>query len=120
MNIESMLGKIFSKVTTDEGQDSDELSFHTSEGEVYTFKHHQDCCENVYIESIVGELPNLIGSPLLVAEESTEDVEGEECEMWTFYKFATVKGWVDVRWNGSSNGYYSVGVSLDHYKGPNG
>lgn len=109
IKIEDMLGKVFVSVVNKE----DELIFST-EKEVYNFFHDQECCESVYIESVVGDLEDLIGEPLLLAEESTEENEDDsEYGMWTFYKFATRKGYVDVRWIGSTNGYYSVGVSLE-------
>jgi len=58
----------------------------------------------------------LVGEPLLIAEQvsgaAEPDVEHYESYTYTFYKFATRKGYVDVRWLGESNGYYSEGVSL--------
>jgi hypothetical protein len=101
-------------------QGEDRLVFQTTDGETYTFLHNQDCCETVFIESIVGDLADLIGSPILTAEESTSDKLPEgvkepqyyDTATWTFYKFATRKGYVDIRWFGSSNGYYSEEVTL--------
>ena len=92
-----------------------ELRFHTSDAEVYMMLHNQDCCEDVYIEDIVGDLDDLLNSPILYAEERTNhdsDYEGDGSAMWTFYEFATNKGSVTIRWYGTSNGYYSVGVDF--------
>ena len=98
---------------------SDEVSFVTEDGRTLRMYHDQDCCESVSIESVTGDVADLIGSPILVAEESSSDEWPEGAEKpdyladsytWTFYKIATVKGWVDIRWYGCSNGYYSEGV----------
>lgn len=95
----------------------EELVFTTTEGKRYKLHHYQDCCESVTIESIAGDLADLVGEPLLVAEESTGKTPADykfeyepESVTWTFYKFATRKGYVDVRWCGVSNGYYSESV----------
>jgi len=113
MNIENMIGKVFTSVT----QDGETMTF-ANDKEVFTFLHYQDCCESVYIEDIVGELSDLEGEPLLIAEEVSGEapvLDGyHECVEWTFYKFATRKGYVDVRWFGESNGYYSTSVNLTH------
>ena len=111
-----MLGKTFVKVVGSVG--GYEMTFETAQGERFMFAHSQDCCESVDINDIVGDLQDLVGEPLLLAEE----VQGEtpvdfnerdhESVTWTFYKFATRKGYVDVRWLGESNGYYSEGVDL--------
>ena len=109
-----MLGKTFVQVTGSVG--GYEMLFETADGERFMFAHQQDCCESVDINDIVGDLQDLCGTPLLVAEEvsgATEpDAEHYESYTYTFYKFATRKGYVDVRWLGESNGYYSEGVDL--------
>jgi hypothetical protein len=105
---ETLKGKTFTSVTSDD----DSITF-IGDGIQFTLKHCQECCEDVHIESIVGDLEDLVGSEILVTEESSNDSESEfDAEQWTFYKLATVKGWVDVRFYGSSNGYYSTGVDL--------
>jgi hypothetical protein len=112
--MEMMKGKTFVKVEGSVG--SGEMLFVTAEGERFLFAHLQDCCETVDINDIVGDLQDLVGSPMLVAEEvkgATEpDEEHYESYSYTFYKFATLKGYVDVRWLGESNGYYSESVDL--------
>lgn len=111
-----MLGKTFVQVTG--SVDSDEMTFVTAQGERFMFAHSQDCCESVRINDIVGDLQDLVGSPMLQAEEVSGvtpvdfDEGDHESVTWTFYKFGTRKGRVDVRWLGESNGYYSEGVDL--------
>ena len=111
------LGKTFTEIKGGIGKD--ELIFICAEG-VFKMYHSQDCCERVNIEDITGDLEDLIGAPILIAEESTSDKNPDgaevskyqDCFTWTFYKFATKKGYVDIRWYGESNGYYSESVDL--------
>jgi len=118
LNVSELIGKTMASV---EQIGSDELRFTTTDGESYRLYHSQDCCEGVDIESIAGDLSDLVGSPILLAEESTSDTnpegitppEYQDSFTWTFYKFATIKGYVDVRWYGESNGYYSESVDFE-------
>ncbi len=112
-----LIGKTLQSVTV-LGHD-EQVEFVCDDGVVFVMHHYQDCCESVTVESITGDLSDLIGSPILHAEESTSDTDPggytkghNESFTWTFYKLATVKGWVDIRWFGSSNGYYSESVSI--------
>jgi hypothetical protein len=112
-NVSVLLNKILTKIENLENQ---ELLFHTTDGDVYRMYHDQDCCEHVYIEDIVGNLDDLVGLPILMAEEVTQSGETEwGSYTWTFYKFATNKGYVTIRWLGESNGYYSESVDFELY-----
>ena len=130
--IKDMVGKVLTEIINND----DELIFKVNDGTEYKMYHSQDCCESVSIDDINGDLEDLIGSPITLAEEvsneqfendfekkfdrkndwgSEVDSEGNykpESYTWTFYKLATVKGYVDIRWFGESNGYYSEGVNF--------
>ena len=98
--------------------ENDIITFWTNSGFKYHMTHTQDCCESVNIDDIEGDLNDLIDSPLLQSEVATSSDEGncsESCT-WTFYRFATIKGYVTMKWFGSSNGYYSESVEMNGYK----
>ena len=99
---------------------SDAILFTCSDGKKFRMCHYQSCCESVSVEDIWGDISDLIGSPILMAEEVTsnenpEDVtpEKQDSFTWTFYKLATIKGSVTIRWYGESNGYYSESVDFE-------
>ncbi|MHC5291091.1 hypothetical protein CHCC14819_0455 [Bacillus licheniformis] len=113
-SIEVLKGKVLTEISVSEAED--EIYFTTAEGEEFLMYHNQDCCETVEIEEIIGDIEDLLGSPILMAEEITEDAtwdsESWGSATWTFYKLATIKGYVTIRWYGSSNGYYSESVDF--------
>lgn len=114
-NVNVLLGKT---ITSIEGmvKESEEVLFYCSDGSVYKMWHEQDCCEIVLLDDIVGDITDLINNPITLAEESSsgsnEDKEGYGYETFTFYKFATIKGYLNIKWWGQSNGYYSEDVSF--------
>lgn len=114
---EDLTGKTLMKV---ERIGDDVIRFECEDGKTYQLYHSQDCCESVVVDDISGDLADLVGAPILLAEEATseDDPPGykhdyqPESQTWTFYKLRTIKGSVDIRWHGSSNGYYSECVDF--------
>jgi hypothetical protein len=117
-DISVLLGKTIEKITG--GQGDSELYFSMIDGPDYRMLHDQDCCESVYLDDIAGDLEDLCGSPVLQAEESSNSEEREQGDSkatddsftWTFYRIATAKGLVVLRWLGESNGYYGESVDF--------
>lgn len=115
------LSDLVGKTLTSVENTGDEVKFVTEDGETYLMLHYQDCCEYVRVEDVCGDLDDLVGSPIVLAEdvsneapEPKKDDDGWGCdsETWTFYKLATNKGSVTIRWYGTSNGYYSESVDF--------
>jgi len=119
--VDVLVGKTLKSVVNN----VDEIIIETVDNETYKMYHMQSCCEDVSVDDIIGDLDDLIGSPILTAEErtSTDPIEGQEVReygdgfTWTFYEFATIKGSVTIRWYGTSNGYYSESVSFARTSG---
>ena len=124
-------------------RDLDEIEFTLDTGVIIAMLHHNDCCEQGAREEGEGDFRDLLNSPIVVAEETTNsngewddnayskelqlghllkgtiesisdaDLEVDESTTWTFYKLDTVKGGVTLRWFGTSNGYYSESISVE-------
>lgn len=124
INESVMLGKTLTDIVGMEPR-SEEIIFKCSDGTSYKMYHEQNCCEYVRVEDVIGNVEDLIGFPLLMCEdvsndnEEPKDIDVDDSYTWTWYKFATIKGYVTVRWLGESNGYYSEEVDFKEIKNGN-
>lgn len=103
---------------------SDVINIFCSDDTEYRMYHSQDCCETVEVSEIVGDISDITNSPILLAEEVSQEARSSdvpdgqyfESGTWTFYKLSTIKGSVTIRWLGESNGYYSESVEFEEMK----
>lgn len=120
---EDLLGLTLTDIIVSKHKDT--MTFVVDDGRRFQLFHEQDCCESVTLYDVCGELDDLVGTPILLAElvKSHDnpveiprfwpaDEEYYRSQTWSFYKLATIKGYVTLRWYGSSNGCYSESVSF--------
>ncbi len=116
-DVKELLGKTIIKIANME-KDCDKITFICSDGSQFLMEHDQACCESVFIEDVCGNVDDLLNTPILMAEDISNDCHMEELDKydesytWTWYKFATIKGYVTLRWYGTSNGYCSESVDF--------
>ncbi len=96
---------------------SEQIVFTLAGGARVRMYHYQDCCENVAVEDICGDIADLVGCRIVRASEDAGDSQdtpdGSGTQTWTFYNLATERGHVTIRWLGESNGYYSEAVTIE-------
>lgn len=90
--INEMLGKTF--VSVEKNNEGTELVFRHGWINTFTFFHVDDCCENVWIEDIEGDLSDLEDSPLLEAEvvSNKDETDTNVSRTWTFSSLEQRKG----------------------------
>lgn len=110
--ISDLVNKVITKVT---GlcKWSGEIQFICDDGTVFIMTHLQDCCESVSVEEVNFSIPENTPFRIIKAEERTRIGENDyEHETYTFYDIQTDKGYLQIRWHGTSNGYYSESVDI--------
>jgi len=122
VNFNALVGKTLISVKGVKGDER--IVFSTSDGEEFMLWHQQDCCESVTVDDICGDWEEILNSPILKAEETSNTPEGfvdpyykeedyyRDSFTWTFYRITTMLGQVVIRWYGTSNGYYSEAVDF--------
>ena len=122
VSMEDLVGRIITAIEIPDSKE--EATIHMADGGEYYMYHEQDCCEQVSIEDISGDIADVLGTPVLDSYESTNVSrpalsEWDDSHTWTFYHIRTIKGSITIRWYGTSNGYYSESVSLIEIRKPN-
>lgn len=94
--------------------DSQEVRFYCADGSCYKMWHEQDCCESVSLNDISGDISVLECAKVLSAEEYSKKGEPDDygTSTYTFYNIRTDKGYIQLKWYGESNGYYSEDVDF--------
>ena len=112
VDIKDLVGEVFVSVESTH----EAVVFIKKDDSGYRMEHIQDCCEVVWLDDVCGDLDDLAWSPILVAEEINGEApasdDGGDPLKWTFYKIATIKGSVTIRWCADAFAYYSTSIDI--------
>ena len=117
--LDLLIGKTLTSITVNYA--FDEITFVCSDGQAFRAYHMQDCCEEVGIYDVEGEVSELIDSPIIEAETTVDSenwpndvsysINSLDSFTWTTHFLKAENGkTLMVRWLGVSNGYYSERV----------
>jgi len=109
MNFSNMIGKTLESIENGTAG-SERIVFNFTDGTACESYHSIDCCESVSVDRVDGDIANIIGQPIVEADENidSENKPSEWCESWTWtrQRIRTASGEVTFVWLGESNGYY--------------
>lgn len=90
---------------------SQEVYFECEDGTKYFLYHYQVCSEKVYIEEIAGNINDIIGCKINIADVVTSG--NSNIFLQTFFTLSSDKGSLIFRWIGESVGSVLVDVSFN-------
>jgi len=106
----SLAGKVITSFFT--SHDQKKISIICSDNSGYIMHHERECCEEVWVDDICGDVDDILDTPVMSAVESV-NVNDDPSKTWTFYKIDTRAGGITIRWCGESNGHYSETVDFE-------
>ena len=86
----------------------------------YHLYHEQDCCENVRLVDVIGDVDIILNKEIIFAEEDSGAKDPEwhtsydyDCHhTWTKFVLGTKNANVEFWFLGESNGYYGESISI--------
>jgi hypothetical protein len=115
MDAARMIGEVFTSVVYDD----ETVVFEKADGSQYRLYHYQDCCESCFIEQVIGNILDLVGSPITNAVTYGADapvgLANDFSNTYEIWELQTIKGVVKIACFGSSNGYYSETFDLEFF-----
>ena len=111
VDFHSLIGQTITELST-----GDDTHITTNTGKYIIF-HSQDCCERVGLEKVIGNIDDVLNSPITLAEEDSQDPDWYtekfwESHTWSAFYLETEKGRVELWFLGQSNGYYGESMTF--------